>query len=248
MSFTFTAYARSNYKTRPKRTDSFVSGNDRFDRRSIVRSVGFVLPNCDSLALEKQFSSETLLDQRSKFTLWKRESSILPRDSARVKYRIFEKCRIYRRGRVEGEARITRRKILTEIGRARGQWRGYRVDIACFAGSGYTKVACTIGGCGWVRPRVVGARVRVRESYIYREKGKLDSALQSIQPPRLQWCAFGSLYTIFILRGFAPVVTVRSTFPRCTRCSRAASGTSFSFVHHHFVDLPTTTMKFAIFA
>lgn len=53
MSFTFTAYARSNYKTRPKRTDSFVSGNDRFDRRSIVRSVGFVLPNCDSTSLGK---------------------------------------------------------------------------------------------------------------------------------------------------------------------------------------------------
>lgn len=43
--------------------------------------------------------------------------------------------------------------------------------------------------------RVVAGRVRVRESYIYREKGKPDSALQSTQPPRLQWCAFGSLYT-----------------------------------------------------
>lgn len=27
------------------------------------------------------------------------------------------------------------------------------------------------------------------ECHIYREKGKLDSALQSTQPPRLQWCA-----------------------------------------------------------
>lgn len=34
-----------------------------------------------------------------------------------------------------------------------------------------------------------------RVIYIYREKGKLDSALQSTQPPRLQWCAFGSFYT-----------------------------------------------------
>lgn len=70
-------------------------------------------------------------------------------------------------------------------------WRGYRV--VCRYREGYIKVTYTIGG--WVRHGWFAGRVRVRESYIYREKGKLDSALQSTQPPRLQWCAFGSLYT-----------------------------------------------------
>lgn len=70
-------------------------------------------------------------------------------------------------------------------------WRGYRV--VCRYREGYIKVTYTIGG--WVRHGWFAGRVRVRESYIYREKGNLDSALQSTQPPRLQWCAFGSLYT-----------------------------------------------------
>lgn len=43
-----------------------------------------------------------------------------------------------------------------------------------------------IGGPG-LRQRVVAASEW--ECHIYREKGKLDSALQSTQPPRLQWCA-----------------------------------------------------------
>ena len=97
--------------------------------------------------------------------------------------------------------------------------RGYRVSRRYR--SGYVRVAGRqagrIGGRGWVRPRVVAGRVRVTESYIYREKGKLGSALQSTQPPRLQWCAFGSLIrhthsSRLRARGNSPIhVSTRST-------------------------------------
>lgn len=82
------------------------------------------------------------------------------------------------------------------------------------------------GGC-W-------PRVRVTESYIYREKGKLGSALQSTQSPRLQWCAFGSLIRlILILRGFATVVTV--SIHVSTRSQRQHPGEKERTASHYVV-------------
>ena len=81
--------------------------------------------------------------------------------------------------------------------------RGYRVSRRYR--SGYVRVSGRQAGrqagrqdrWTWMGSATGGCwpRVRVTESYIYREKGKLGTALQSTQPPRLQWCAFGSLHT-----------------------------------------------------